>query len=143
MRQAEQAGSAGAERTGPAAVRVDKWLWAVRICPTRTAATELCSAGRVRVGGEQVKASRLVTVGDELTISGRWRVTACRVERLIEKRVGAPVAATCYTDLTPAPSTDTDDLDWWDTLPAPAAREAGAGRPTKRDRRRIDRLRGG
>ena len=138
--RAEQPGGAGAR--SPGAVRVDKWLWAVRLCPTRTAATELCSAGRVRVGGEQAKASRLVTVGDELTISGRWRVTACRVERLIEKRVGAPVAATCYVDLTPTPSAMADEAEWWDALPAPAAREPGAGRPTKRDRRRIDRLRG-
>lgn len=141
MKQAEGTG-------GPAAVRVDKWLWAVRICPTRTAATELCHAGRVRVGGEPAKASRLVSVGDELAISGRWRVTACRVEGLIEKRVGAAVAVTCYVDLTPA-RTDgaadgsSEDAAWWDTLPAPATREPGAGRPTKRDRRRIERFRNG
>ena len=82
----------------------------------------------MRVGGEQAKASRLVTVGDELTISGRWRVTACRVERLIEKRVGAPVAATCYVDLTPPPSPRcADEREWWDALPAPATRERGGG----------------
>jgi len=123
-------------------VRVDKWLWSVRICPTRTSATELCHAGRVRVGGEQVKASRLVSVGDELSITGRWRVTACRVERLIEKRVGAAVAVTCYVDFSPVRSPEGgEDVEWWDTLPAPASREPGAGRPTKRDRRRIDHLR--
>ena len=130
---------------GPKGVRVDKWLWSVRLCPTRTSATELCHAGRVRVGGEQVKASRLLSVGDEVSISGRWRVTACRVERLIEKRVGAAVAVTCYVDLSPARSDDSPedggDVAWWDALPAPASRERGAGRPTKRDRRRIDHLR--
>jgi ribosome-associated heat shock protein Hsp15 len=130
-------------------VRVDKWLWAVRICPTRTVATELCGAGRVHVGGERAKPSRLVVEGDEVTISGNWRISACRVERLIEKRVGAPVAVACYTDLTPpepdGPGAGTEGAggaDWWDALPAPASRERGSGRPTKRQRRELDRFRG-
>jgi ribosome-associated heat shock protein Hsp15 len=143
VRRAEQAGGASASSPdGPRAVRVDKWLWAVRLCPTRTSATELCGAGRIRVGGEAAKAARLVSVGDEVTISGGWRVSACRIERLVEKRVGAPIAATCYVDLTP-PRPAGDELEWWEALPAPATRERGAGRPTKRDRRRIDHLRGG
>jgi ribosome-associated heat shock protein Hsp15 len=86
-----------------------------------------------------------VTVGDEVSIGGQWRVTACRVERLIEKRVGAPVAVTCYTDLTPAPDpagdAGADGTEWWNALPAPPTRDRGAGRPTKRDRRELERFR--
>ena len=79
----------------PGTVRLDKWLWAVRTVPTRTTATDLCSAGRVRVAGAQAAPPRQVAVGDEVTISGRWRVTACRVERVLDRRVGASIASTC------------------------------------------------
>lgn len=116
-------------------VRVDSWLWAVRVFKTRSAATTACRAGHVRVRGEAAKASVLVRPGDEVRvhISGFDRVLVVR--GLLTKRVGAPDAARAYDDRTPPP-------------PAPefagrtAIRDRGAGRPTKRERREIDRLRG-
>jgi ribosome-associated heat shock protein Hsp15 len=124
------------------AVRVDKWLWAVRLFPTRTAATEACAAGRVEVDGERVKPARPLSVGDTVVVKGRPRPATCRVERLIEKRVGAPVATACYTDLTPeSEESPAEDQPWWDSLPAIARRDRGAGRPTKKERRQLDRFR--
>ncbi|WP_040164050.1 RNA-binding S4 domain-containing protein [Microbacterium gorillae] len=114
-------------------VRVDSWLWAVRIYKTRSAATSACRAGHVRVGGERAKAAQPVRVGDELRvrISGFDRILVVR--QTISKRVGAPLAAAAVEDRTPE-------------RPRPdalfAARDRGAGRPTKRERRDIDRLRG-
>jgi ribosome-associated heat shock protein Hsp15 len=112
--------------------RVDQWLWAVRLYKTRSAATEACRGRHVFVNGSAAKAASQVRVGDrvEAHLAGRNRVL--EVVRVIDKRVGAPQAAECLTDHSP---------------PAPAREEAvlprerGAGRPTKRDRRELDRLR--
>jgi ribosome-associated heat shock protein Hsp15 len=123
--------------TDATSVRVDKWLWAVRLYSTRTAAAEACAGGHVRVGEDRVKSARPVRVGDEVHLSGHPRVAACRVVRLVERRVGAPVAATCYEVLEAVPRPGPSE-DWIDV----AVRERGAGRPTKRDRRLTDDLRG-
>ncbi|MBM7464915.1 RNA-binding S4 domain-containing protein [Microbacterium esteraromaticum] len=113
-------------------VRVDSWLWAIRIYKTRSAATTACRAGHVRVGGERTKAAQTVKPGDEVRVrmSGFDRILI--VKQTLSKRVGAPVAVTAYEDRTPArePSAML------------AVRDRGAGRPTKRERREIDRLRG-
>ena len=112
--------------------RVDAWLWAVRVYKTRSAATTACRAGHVRVNGEKAKAAQHVRVGDELRvrISGFDRILIVR--QLLVKRVGAPLAAVAAEDRTP-PREPTAML---------AVRDRGAGRPTKRERRDIDRLRG-
>ncbi|QAY58592.1 RNA-binding S4 domain-containing protein [Microbacterium protaetiae] len=112
--------------------RVDAWLWAVRVYKTRSAATTAVRAGHVRVNGERVKAAQPVRPGDELRvrIAGFDRILVVR--RPIAKRVGAAVAATAMDDCTPPR----------DPVPAFARRDRGAGRPTKRERREIDRLRG-
>ncbi len=114
------------------AARVDVWLWAVRIYKTRSAATTACRAGHVRLGGERAKAAQRVRVGDEIRvrIAGFDRILIVR--QLLTKRVGAPVAATAMEDRTPAR----------EPVPRIAVRDRGAGRPTKRERREIDRLRG-
>ncbi|RKE63646.1 RNA-binding S4 domain-containing protein [Microbacterium sp. AG238] len=113
-------------------VRVDSWLWAVRIYKTRSAATTACRAGHVRVNGEKVKASQSVKPGDELRvrIAGFDRILVVR--QTLTKRVGAPVAATALEDRTPPR----------EPMAMLAVRDRGAGRPTKRERREIDRLRG-
>lgn len=113
-------------------VRVDAWLWAVRVYKTRSAATTACRAGHVRLGGEKAKAAHAVRVGDEIRvrIAGFDRILVVR--QLITKRVGAPVAALAAEDRTP-PREPVAQL---------AVRDRGAGRPTKRERREIDRLRG-
>lgn len=113
-------------------VRIDAWLWAVRVYKTRSAATTACRAGHVRVGGEKAKAAQAVRVGDEIRvrIAGFDRILVVR--QLHTKRVGAPIAALAAEDRTP-PREPVAQL---------AVRDRGAGRPTKRERRDIDRLRG-
>jgi ribosome-associated heat shock protein Hsp15 len=123
-------------------VRVDAWCWAVRLYKSRSQATAGAKAGHIRVNGERVKPSQALKVGDEVrvTLTGdnhaaRERIVV--VKELLSKRVGAPVAQAAYTDLTPPPPPKAERL-------TPAfARERGAGRPTKRDRRLLDRLRSG
>lgn len=114
------------------AARVDAWLWAVRVYKTRSAATTACRAGHVRVNGERTKAAQRVRVGDELRvrIAGFDRILVVRAP--ITKRVGAVLAAEAMEDRTPPR----------DPVPAIAQRDRGAGRPTKRERREIDRFRG-
>ncbi|GAA3777398.1 hypothetical protein GCM10022240_30960 [Microbacterium kribbense] len=113
-------------------VRVDAWLWAVRVFKTRSAATTACRAGHVRIGGERTKAAQHVKIGDEVRvrIAGFDRIMIVR--RLLVKRVGAPLAALAMEDRTPVR----------EPMPKLAERDRGAGRPTKRERRDIDRLRG-
>jgi len=112
-------------------VRVDAWLWAVRIYKTRSAATAACRAGHVRVGGERAKAAQSLKPGDEVRvrIDGFDRMLVVR--QTISKRVGAPLVAAAMEDRTPPR----------DPTPVMAQRDRGAGRPTKRERREIDRLR--
>ncbi|MGW6396768.1 RNA-binding S4 domain-containing protein [Streptomyces sp. NPDC055134] len=116
-------------------VRIDSWIWSVRLAKTRSAAATACRGGHVKVNGERVKAAYNVRVGDEVRVrqaGGHERVVI--VKRLIRKRVGAPVAVECYVDNSPPPPPR--------AAVAPVAiRDRGAGRPTKRDRRDMDRLR--
>jgi len=117
------------------AVRVDAWLWAVRATKTRSAATTACRAGHVRVGDERAKAAQSVRIGDvvRLRIHGFDRVL--EVRQLLVKRVGAEAAALAFVDLTPVrPEAE--------RLVALPRRDRGTGRPTKRDRRELERLRG-
>ena len=114
------------------AARVDSWLWAIRVYKTRSAATTACRAGHGRVNGDKVKAAQQIRVGDELRIriAGFDRILIVR--QLLVKRVGAPVAALAYEDRTPEREPQA----------ALGLRDRGAGRPTKRERRDIDKLRG-
>lgn len=114
--------------------RIDSWLWAVRQFKTRSASTAACRAGHVRVNGDRVKAAQSVRIGDEVRvrISGLDRILV--VQQLMTKRVGAPLAATAYIDNSPPP------LPREEMALAPQ-RDRGAGRPTKRERRDIDKLR--
>ena len=120
----------------PNSVRVDQWAWAVRLYPTRTAATAACRAGHVRIGGRIAKPAAEVVIGDRVEARTPGGDRTVEVSRLVSRRVGAPIAVDCYADHTPpAPPRD--------SKPArQAVRDPGAGRPTKRDRREIDRLRG-
>ncbi|MEE1928940.1 RNA-binding S4 domain-containing protein [Streptomyces sp. TRM 70351] len=115
--------------------RVDTWIWSVRLVKTRSVAADACRAGHVRVNGERAKPAQAVRPGDEvrLRFAGRERIVV--VSRVVRKRVGAPVAVECYVDNTPAPPPD-------EPVVAVARRDRGAGRPTKRERRDLNRLRG-
>jgi ribosome-associated heat shock protein Hsp15 len=115
--------------------RVDAWLWAVRVYKTRSAATTACRAGHVRVNGDRAKAAQPVRPGDELRvrIAGFDRILVVR--QPITKRVGAALAAAAVEDRTPPPPAR-------ELTAFVPVRDRGAGRPTKRERRDIDRLRG-
>jgi len=116
-------------------VRVDSWLWAVRAFKTRSAATAACRAGHVKVNGDRAKAAQSVSIGDEVRvrISGFDRVL--EVRQTIVKRVGATVAAEAFVDNSPPLPTPEETA----LLPR---RDRGAGRPTKRERREIEKLLG-
>lgn len=120
----------------PTTTRVDRWVWAVRLVRTRAAAATACRAGHVQVNGDRAKPATPVRTGDEVRVRLDGRERIVDVARVIDKRVGAPVAALCMVDRTPAPPPAVE-------VPAAAGRrERGAGRPTKRERREVDRLRG-
>lgn len=120
-------------------VRLDKWLQVARMFKTRSQATAACTAGRVRVGGQAAKPHRRVEIGDEIEVEkGDWtRILVVRVVR--DKPVAKAEAAELYEDRSP-PRPEPDPLQRL-MRRTPAARDKGAGRPTKRDRREIDRLR--
>jgi ribosome-associated heat shock protein Hsp15 len=116
-------------------VRVDSWIWSVRLTKTRSVAATACRAGHVQVNGERVKPAHAVRPGDEvrLRLAGRERIVV--VSRVVRKRVGAPVAVECFVDNSPPPPPREEAV-------AVALRDRGAGRPTKRERRDMERLRG-
>jgi ribosome-associated heat shock protein Hsp15 len=130
---ADRAGQSPA--AAQAAQRIDKWLWAARFFKTRSIATNACSAGHVKCNGQSAKPSRQVRPGDRLEIvtpAGRRLVDVCALR---EQRGPAPVARALYEDHTPA--------EWLEQPKDPLdLRDRGAGRPTKRDRRDLGRLRG-
>ena len=113
--------------------RIDKWLWHARVVRTRSAAAELVTSGLVRLNRERVTApSRLVRADDVITVALDRQVRIMKVVSFAERRGDAEAGRVLYADLTPLPPRDES--------PKVAAREAGSGRPTKRDRRAIDRL---
>ncbi|HLX77612.1 MAG TPA: RNA-binding S4 domain-containing protein [Acidimicrobiales bacterium] len=116
-------------------VRVDRWLWSMRAFRTRTAATEACRAGHVRVNEIRAKPSTEVRPGDRVCIRLGSRQRELEVVETLGTRRSATEAATAFIDRSPAPPLRKDDG-------LGIARDAATGRPTKRDRRRIDRLRG-
>jgi ribosome-associated heat shock protein Hsp15 len=120
----------------PTEVRLDVWVSSVRLFKTRSAASSACRGGHVAVNGRKSKPSMLVQLGDRITAltAGGERIVVIR--RLIEKRVGAAVAVTCFEDLTPPPPPKEDVV-------VVAVRDRGAGRPTKRERRQLDRFQHG
>jgi ribosome-associated heat shock protein Hsp15 len=120
---------------GVESTRVDRWLWSVRLVKTRPAAVDACRGGHVRVNGRPAKPATTVAPGDEVRALVGQTMRVVEVVRVIQKRVGAADAATCFLDRTPRPE-PTDTV-------AVAVRDRGAGRPTKRDRRRLDKLRAG
>ena len=122
-------------------VRVDKWLWAIRIYKSRTLAADVCKRNQVKVNGTVAKPSTTVEVGDTVEAKKEGFQMVYKVLQLIDKRVGAPIAVTCYEDLTPAEELNKFQ-DWYIGKRNSEQREKGAGRPTKRERRDLDRFKG-
>jgi ribosome-associated heat shock protein Hsp15 len=125
---------APANRDDLPGARVDKWLWAVRVYKTRTAATDACRAGHVKVNRVGAKPAAVVRPGDTVEAFCNGREHVLEVTTIIEKRAGASVATACYVDHSPPPPPAT-------MQPPNFARDRGSGRPTKRDRRQLDRAR--
>ncbi|MCP5030183.1 MAG: RNA-binding S4 domain-containing protein [Actinomycetia bacterium] len=126
---------------GASSVRVDKWLWAVRVYKSRSAANDACRTGRVQVNEEVAKPATKVSVGDLVTAKRRDRVISYEVVALLEKRVSASLAAEAVIDCSP-PIPDSGPGYGPDGRAAAGTRGRGSGRPTKRDRRRLDKLQG-
>lgn len=118
-------------------VRIDKWLWTVRIYKSRTLATKACKAGNVKIGPKTVKPSAFVYVDDHIYVKRLGFNLEFIVRQLLKSRVSAVLAAPCYED-----KTSQEELNkyksWFIGKAAPERREKGAGRPTKRERRELD-----
>ncbi len=114
-------------------VRIDKWLWMVRLFKTRSIATEACNAGKVKLNGENVKPSRDVRVGEVYEVHIGSLHKTVEVVDAPKSRVGAPLVPQYCTDLTPQ-----SEYDRMKTLKTQEFRPHGLGRPTKRDRRQLD-----
>ena len=119
-----------------AKVRIDKWLWSVRIFKTRTISTNACKSNKVQIEGEVVKASNPVAIGDIVSVKKQGYTFQYRVIKLIEKRVSASLAAECYDDITPEEEMMKYE-SWFIGKSSAEKREKGAGRPTKRERREL------
>jgi len=116
--------------------RIDKWLWHARVVRTRSAAAALVDGGLVRVNNERVtQPSRPVRPGDVITVALDRSVRILKVTGYAERRGSATVARGLFEDLTPLPEPKAKE-------PPSGARDDGTGRPTKRERRDTDRLRG-
>ncbi|MBM4598828.1 RNA-binding S4 domain-containing protein [Rhodococcus hoagii] len=119
----------------PTSARLDSWMWAVRLFKTRAQSASACRSGHVRVNGTAAKASVQVKPGDEVRvrIAGRERIVV--VVRPVAKRVGPPIAAECLQDNSPPPPSP-------ELIASIPRRDRGAGRPTKRERRDMEKFRG-
>jgi len=118
--------------------RIDKWLWAVRIIKTRAMATEVCAGGKVKINDIAVKASRKIQVGDVIQVrKGVVKHIYC-VLKIAEKRMGAKLVPDFLEDMTP--KEELAKLQSAQTQPI-QTREKGQGRPTKRERRNMDKFR--
>ncbi|HNW70464.1 MAG TPA: RNA-binding S4 domain-containing protein [Bacteroidales bacterium] len=118
-------------------VRIDKWLWAVRVFKTRSLATDACRNGKVSINGQMVKASREVKPEDEISIRQQQMTKTVKVIAPIEKRVSAKLVMQFMEDLTPA-----SEYEKVETIRAVSFvyRPKGQGRPTKKDRRDIEKF---
>jgi len=118
-------------------VRIDKWLWAVRLFKTRTLATEECKKGRITIDGISVKPSRVPKIGDIIKVRKNPITYTYKVVELTGKRVGAKLVHEFMIDLTPP-----EELKILENRQQMSSfdRDRGTGRPTKKDRRDLDRF---
>lgn len=116
-------------------VRVDKYLWAMRIYKTRSIATDACKCGRVKMNGVELKPSRTFHVGDEFTVRKGPITYTYRILQLASNRLGAKMVPEYLQDITPKEQLEILELA---RFTAQSGRDRGAGRPTKKDRREIE-----
>lgn len=120
-----------------AACRVDKWLWSVRVFKTRSQATTACRSGKVYINGQEVKPSREVKPGDEIRVDLKLLIKTVKVKDLPESRVGAKLVPQYMEDLTPEEEYNKQKKIRETNY---EYRDRGAGRPTKKERRMIEKL---
>lgn len=118
----------------PVTARVDAWLWSVRVYKTRSEAADACRGGHVTVNGKAAKPATTVAPGDRVAARSRGWDRVLEVVDPIHRRVGPGPAAACFVDHSPPPPAAEEYV-------VPVFRDRGTGRPTKRDRRAIERLR--
>ncbi len=118
-------------------IRIDKFLWAVRIYRTRSLATEACAGGKVKIGGVSVKASRLIKPGEVIDVTQRFITRTYRVLALLEKRVSAKIVQKYIEDSTPQEEIDKLKMERFTSY---VQRYKGTGRPTKKERRLMEKL---
>lgn len=126
--------------TAPSSVRLDKWLWAVRLYKTRPLAIEACNGGKVKIAGVAVKPARNVHPGEIITATTGDITRTVKVVALLDKRVGAQLVAHFLEDLTP-PEELTKPRE--PNFQTPFQRPKGSGRPTKKERRNFEEHFGG
>ncbi|MDK6259098.1 MULTISPECIES: RNA-binding S4 domain-containing protein [Corynebacterium] len=132
---AKSGGGPGRGEPSGLPVRIDVWVWAVRLIKTRSAAGQACRAGHVKLNGASVKPAQQVVPGDRVRVWANHHEVDVEVTATVRTRVSAPVARSCYIDHTPPPPPK-------EILASMPVRDRGAGRPTKKERRELDRLRG-
>jgi ribosome-associated heat shock protein Hsp15 len=121
-------------------LRIDKYLWAVRVFKTRTLAADACKAGRVKLDNQNIKPSHEVKIGETYQVSKGIERRVLKVTGLLQSRADAKTAGHFYEDITPVEQTQA----FKSMFHAPMLkRDSGTGRPTKRDRREIDELKDG
>jgi len=120
--------------------RIDKWLWAVRIFKTRAISTDACNSGKVKIDGKSIKPSRSIKLNETITVQKGIVKFVYEVSGLIEKRVSAKIASENVNDLT---STEEKFKMKAASAQPVTTRDKGMGRPTKKDRRNIDKLKWG
>lgn len=121
-------------------LRIDKYLWSIRVFKTRTMAADACKAGKVKLNGQNIKPSHEVRVGEVYQVSKGIEKKVLKVTGLLENRTDAKIAVLFYEDQTPVEQT----YSYKSVFESPMIRrDQGAGRPTKKDRREIDDLQDG
>lgn len=118
-------------------IRIDKWLWTVRIFKTRSLATEACRSGKISISGQTIKASREVNLNDVISIRQQQMTKTIRVIALLDKRVSAKLVPQFMEDLTPAPEYEKVEIIKGVSF---IYRPKGTGRPTKKERRDIEKI---
>ena len=116
-------------------VRIDKWLWCVRLFKTRSLATDAVNGGIVKLNDEIVKAGRAIKVNEVITFRRGPMTRTIKVKALLDKRVGAPLVENYIDDLTPEAEYEKAKLQ---RMANQGVRDRGDGRPTKKDRRSLD-----
>jgi len=120
-------------------LRIDKWLWNTRIFKSRTIATDACKNGKIKVDDAKVKPSYLVRIDNILTVSKDGYDYKFKIAQLLEKRVSATLAKDAYEDLTSEEEL-TKYNNWFVGKGKPERRLKGTGRPTKKERRYLDKF---